>query len=476
MTDAADGARATDEPDALCCPITHCMFREPVFVPESGTTYERSALLAFWRRAPGRRRDVLSNCAITSDTVFVDWNKRREVAAWLSAHPDVTPAGWDDREPPPPRASEATGDGNNRPRDFARLIPRWAVWLPFSLRGAIVVAVVSTALALGFAGTLTPEIATVHRAASPDDPPIVGGELVHSLTTAKDRVHAHARVELIETDSPTATARGEGPPTAAWTAKSSRRSRSTGAPVPVLQARIPPVSVSVFGGGGDGGGSGAGAGAGAAAGEVALAVGWLSFTTFWTASAYAAGAPLLFVCFSAPFWWVGAQLLAMGVAPFLDDSQLTADADGLHLVRRPRPSSPLWRPWRLVGSSSPSSSSSSSHRQAVFVPWDEFGAVAVRQVGVTRGVPQHALAVADAAGRTVASWGGGGVSHEELTLVHTRLREFVRLHIRPAVETAAEARAATTAAEARAAEARAAVVRAEARAAVVRAAAKGVKS
>ena len=29
------------------CPITHAMFRDPVFVPESGNTYERSASRRF---------------------------------------------------------------------------------------------------------------------------------------------------------------------------------------------------------------------------------------------------------------------------------------------------------------------------------------------------------------------------------------------------------------------------------------------
>lgn len=399
MTDVADGTRAPDEPDALCCPITHCMFRDPVFVPESGTTYERAALLAFWQRAPGRRRDVLSNCAITSDTVFVDWNKRREVAAWLSAHPERTPAGWDDREPPPPRASEATGEGNNRPSGFARFVPRWPVWLPLSLRGALVVAAVATALGLGFAGSLSPAIATARRAPSPTDPPIIGIDHLRSLARSEDR--AGVRVQIILADNP-----GD----AEWTLQSSRRSQLTGAPVPVLQARIPPISVGL---------TGNDPAASNAVGDMLLAVGWLSFTTFWTASAYAAGAPLLFVCFSAPFWFVGSQLLSTAVAPFLHDLQLTANADGLHLVQQLRPS-PLWR---LVG----------SHRQTLqadFVPWEEFGAVAVRQIGVTRGVPQHALAVNNVGGRPVASW-GGGVARDELSLVHTRLREFVRQHIKP---------------------------------------------
>jgi len=62
---------AVEEPDALCCPITHCVLRDPVFVPESGTTYEREALLNFWSTCAGGRRDVLSNQPVSSDTVYI---------------------------------------------------------------------------------------------------------------------------------------------------------------------------------------------------------------------------------------------------------------------------------------------------------------------------------------------------------------------------------------------------------------------
>ena len=68
---------AVEEPDALCCPITHCMLRDPVFVPESGTTYEREALLNFWRTCAGRRRDVLSNQPLSSEPV----SKARSLAS-----------------------------------------------------------------------------------------------------------------------------------------------------------------------------------------------------------------------------------------------------------------------------------------------------------------------------------------------------------------------------------------------------------
>jgi hypothetical protein len=36
--------------------------------------------------------------------VFVNWDKRREVASWLDEHPAHVPAGWATREAIPPAA------------------------------------------------------------------------------------------------------------------------------------------------------------------------------------------------------------------------------------------------------------------------------------------------------------------------------------------------------------------------------------
>ena len=73
-TAAPDGA--VEEPDALCCPITHCVLRDPVFVPESGTTYEREALLNFWSTCTGQRRDVISNQPVSSETAYIYVERR----------------------------------------------------------------------------------------------------------------------------------------------------------------------------------------------------------------------------------------------------------------------------------------------------------------------------------------------------------------------------------------------------------------
>ena len=57
------------------------LFRDPVFVPESGNTYERNALLRFWNSSPAAQlRDPLTNLELTSDQTFANWDKRREVS------------------------------------------------------------------------------------------------------------------------------------------------------------------------------------------------------------------------------------------------------------------------------------------------------------------------------------------------------------------------------------------------------------
>eukprot|EP00958_Prasinococcus_capsulatus_P026156 scaffold4647_cov393-Prasinococcus_capsulatus_cf.AAC.14 len=106
--DAADAAPAraraaeaeeVEEPEHLQCVISKTMFRDPVFVPESGNTYERAALLRFWatscsagrfpaplhRRGgwpqpPRQLRDPLTNVGLSTDTLFPNWDKRREHA------------------------------------------------------------------------------------------------------------------------------------------------------------------------------------------------------------------------------------------------------------------------------------------------------------------------------------------------------------------------------------------------------------
>ena len=82
-----------DEPAHLLCPITRAMFRDPVFVPCSGNTYEREALEKFWSSAPGRARDPLTNVETRANSrvVYTNWDKRREVRDYLDARSEDWP-------------------------------------------------------------------------------------------------------------------------------------------------------------------------------------------------------------------------------------------------------------------------------------------------------------------------------------------------------------------------------------------------
>ncbi|CAE8610876.1 unnamed protein product [Polarella glacialis] len=89
------------EPSHLLCPVTQVLFRDPVFVIDSGNTYEREAVLGFWRHA-GEPKDPLTNMRLESREVRTNWAVRREVSDFLDAHPGYVPEGWDSRELLPP--------------------------------------------------------------------------------------------------------------------------------------------------------------------------------------------------------------------------------------------------------------------------------------------------------------------------------------------------------------------------------------
>ena len=82
MPDAPD-ADLDAEPEVLSCPITRTMFRDPVFGVESGHTYERSAILAHFRRNGGK--DPLTRRALSSTKVMTNWAMRNVVRiGWTS--------------------------------------------------------------------------------------------------------------------------------------------------------------------------------------------------------------------------------------------------------------------------------------------------------------------------------------------------------------------------------------------------------
>ena len=95
LPDAPD-ADLDAEPEELLCPITRTVFRDPVFVFDSGHTYERIAILSHFDR--NGAKDPLTRLALSSTKVKTNWAMRNVVQAWLDKHPGVTPDGWDSRE------------------------------------------------------------------------------------------------------------------------------------------------------------------------------------------------------------------------------------------------------------------------------------------------------------------------------------------------------------------------------------------
>ena len=80
VPDARD-ADLDAEPEVLICPITRAVFRDPVMVVDSGHTYERSAVLAHFRR--NGAKDPLTRRALSSTKVMTNWSMRNVVQDWL---------------------------------------------------------------------------------------------------------------------------------------------------------------------------------------------------------------------------------------------------------------------------------------------------------------------------------------------------------------------------------------------------------
>ena len=105
LPDARD-ADLDAEPEVLMCPITRTVFRDPVVLFDSGHTYERSAVLAHFRR--NGAKDPLTRRALSSTKVMTNWALRNVVQDWLDKHPGVTPDGWDSRELLEPSKDDGT--------------------------------------------------------------------------------------------------------------------------------------------------------------------------------------------------------------------------------------------------------------------------------------------------------------------------------------------------------------------------------
>ena len=297
--DSQQPPAAADEPEELTCPITRAMFRDPVFVAGSGNTYERAAIETFWR-APGPRRDPLTNAEFRrrdDARVFTNWDKRREVSAWLAKHPDRVPEGWPSRDVPPPiapedepsRASRAAA-ANRRPAVFA---------------AAAGVAAIAT-LAAAF-------VASTAAVRSDGVPPFVvaarnAERQRHVRPAAKSTAARSTRSGSFESNAdelrtPNADASDSDAAYVAAFAESAyaemRRARPpAGSRVSVrrgdrgaLEIVVPPQGIFNH----------------KTVAEMGFAAAWSAFTGAWTLGAARGPAPG-FALFSLPFWGVGAHL------------------------------------------------------------------------------------------------------------------------------------------------------------------------
>ena len=83
------------EPMDLMCPISACLFRDPVMLV-SGHTFERASIVEFWRRRP-LANPLGTGERLRSAQMIVNYGYRSQVDAWLQRHPDYTPEGWSSR-------------------------------------------------------------------------------------------------------------------------------------------------------------------------------------------------------------------------------------------------------------------------------------------------------------------------------------------------------------------------------------------
>jgi hypothetical protein len=288
VPDEAPAAEEEEEPQWLCCPITHTMFRDPVFVCESGNTYERAAIEMFWSTAAGGLRDPLTNRPLTTRTLYINWDKRREVTAWLSERPTIVPAGWDSRNGVP------SADPTTR---APRVALRQRLLGGGSLKGLVTCVGLTMAVVAGLGGLELIMPAAGWRAVALADPPPLwagGGE-------------AGAR------DMPSLGG--------SWLQARERRPSAGGeAKVSVYSPRAQLANLDVAG--------------------LAFSVATLSFTACWTSAAREAPLPL--ALFAVPFWFVGAKLLCSALAPLveaigieLDESTLSIHSE-LDAARRHR--------------------------------------------------------------------------------------------------------------------------------------------
>ena len=288
----ADDDDGVDEPEHLCCPITRAMFRDPVFVAESGNTYERDAVQRFWRDASSPARDPLTNEALKSRAVYTNWDKRREVAAWLDAHEGVVPSGWTERRAPPPARDDGDAVGEDgtargaRPRRWlARALGTYA-----PVKIAALAVLVSVALS-ATAGTTKGGDWLGRRSGAAGSPrvPTVGE---FGDARALRAPAGSSRVTIREVSA----------------------ARAYPEASPALEVFVGTTQAR-----------------GARVADLGFSALWFAITGTWTYGAFAASP--LFATFSVPFWFVGFNILHSGATAAFETTRLLITPQTFYLEK-----------------------------------------------------------------------------------------------------------------------------------------------
>jgi len=335
-----DHVPGDDEPDELLCPITKVMMRDPVFVAGSGNTYEREAIETYWRQTATRpvrgvrgavvgvRRDPLTNLDLANDAIFTNWDKRREVQAWLAKHPTLTPEGWPDRDVPPPleerrkAAGGRDGDGNGERSDAVGRMELLAQTAKLAAMGGVGLAVIAAL----FVATTSPAPSSdglLSRwefvdgrpdGANPDRAGSVGFTLAPPLTELRVGAYAWRKLQIQNHDQNSHA--GEAAAIASFGEDAYRSLAPVRAPSGsriaarrgdggALELVVPPKGIL----------------SPAAMTELGFAAVWTSFTAVWTWGAMQTPNPF-FALFSLPFWGIGATIGRSTAAAAMETTRL----------------------------------------------------------------------------------------------------------------------------------------------------------
>eukprot|EP00960_Hanusia_phi_P050913 760495-Hanusia_phi.AAC.1 len=262
-----------EEPYQLCCPIMGVMYRDPVFVPGSGNTYERSAIESFWRnRIHGTKpRDPLTNIDLKGETVYVNWDKRREVATWLAEHPEYIPCGWSTRSDVPSvdsRVGTILPACTQQQAGMFRYNVFWIADVLVQNSSILFLFMATVFYALGLH-----ELSQYDWMNCPSDKLLQGTSAIMEYPVPKG-----SRLQILEISS------------------SSDHQLS----VKVPSAKLFDLHFDRFG--------------------ISLII--LGFVWLWTRTACKANAPLPFIFCSAPFWLVGSHLFRDSLRPLYEDIDL----------------------------------------------------------------------------------------------------------------------------------------------------------